>query len=344
MVAVDRKRVNEQAQLLQAPNMMQTPGEPNGALHLLQPMPPEIQKPPPATETSKDANAPTSLTGAALGILIFVNVLVMLICIVTMGNLGEMSKAISAIDAQVKAIGTETSRITSVNQTCTDGFKRVEKDLNTPHIPIPAMNPGAGDKIKIILAQDIDWPPYAFFSTPPEGDFALAGFGNDIAHNLTTVCPDLEITTVQTKWAQCWDAGAIGGGLLDGHYHGCMTYTHTHGARTRFLEFSNGVLKENKPAGLLVRLDVNTGKPFVSPQDDLSGKTIVDVVGWAPTADTLGIVKNKCTKKPFKNYIIKTPAELGVTSTGNPNDDAMTALRQGLADAIWYKLFAHGAG
>jgi hypothetical protein len=39
----------------------------------------------------------------------------------------------------------------------------------------------------------------------------------------------------------CWDAGKVGQGLLDGHHHGCMTYTHTIGSRPRQLEFSNGV-------------------------------------------------------------------------------------------------------
>jgi hypothetical protein len=88
----------------------------------------------------------------------------------------------------------------------------------------------------------------------------------------------------------------------------------------------------------------------VSPQDNLSGKTVVDVVGWgpprpvgahwAPTADTFGIVENKCTKARFEGYTMKTPKELGVTLTGNANDDAMKALREGKADAIWYILFS----
>ena len=331
--AVDRERIDEQAHSAQAPHVMQP---------LFGPEPPEMPKPPPATEpkTSKDADAPTSATGVALGILIFVNVLVMLLCIVTMGNLGEMRTAITAIDAKVDAVDTKMSGITSVNQTCKDGFKRIEKDINTPHIPIPGMNVGQGEKIKIILAQDVDWPPYAFFASPPDGKFELAGFGNDVAHGLPTVCPHLEITTVQTKWDKCWDSGAIGVGLLDGHYHGCMTYTHTAGQRNRFLEFSNGLLKENKPAGLLVRLNPTTGKPLVSPQDNLSGKTVVDVVGWAPTADTFGIDENKCTKARFEGYTMKTPEELGVTLTGNANDDAMKALREGKADAIWYILFS----
>ena len=32
---------------------------------------------------------------------------------------------------------------------------------------------------------------------------------------------------------------------------GCMTYTHTYGARNRFMEFSRPILKDNKPAGIL---------------------------------------------------------------------------------------------
>ena len=83
--------------------------------------------------------------------------------------------------------------------------------------------------IKLVLAQDVDWPPYAYYSVPPEGDYTLAGFGRDVARGLSSVCPDLEVTTVQTKWSDCWSQGHIGGGLLGAHFHACMTYTHTKG-------------------------------------------------------------------------------------------------------------------
>ena len=51
---------------------------------------------------------------------------------------------------------------------------------------------------------------------------------------LSSVCPDLEVTTVQTKWSDCWSQGHIGGGLLGAHYHACMTYTHTTGGGTLY--------------------------------------------------------------------------------------------------------------
>lgn len=55
------------------------------------------------------------------------------------------------------------------------------------------------------------------------------------------VC-DFEVVVVQTDWANCWDAGKIGRALMDGHFHACMTYTHTAGLRNRFVEFSNSIL------------------------------------------------------------------------------------------------------
>ena len=107
-----------------------------------------------------------------------------------------------------------------------------------------------------------------------------------------------------------------------------MTYTHTAGVRNRFVDFSNGILKMNKPAGLITRL-VN-GKPHVSPKSDLKGLKIVDVVGWAPTPDTLSLVTNKCTKKRFEGYTMVNP-----TASGNANDAAMKMVLDGTADAMW---------
>lgn len=189
---------------------------------------------------------------------------------------------------------------------------------------LPGVMPGAS-KPKIILAADIDWPPYAYLGTPPESDYDTAGIGHDIAKGLATVC-DMDVTVVQTGWGDCWSDGAIGTGLKDGHYHGCMTYTHTAGARPRMMEFTNAFLSDNKPAGLLTRL-VN-GVPVVSPTSDLSGVNVVDVNGWAPTADTLAIVRNPCTGNYFSGYNMIMPTDVG-------NDAAMAMLMDGTADAMW---------
>jgi len=189
---------------------------------------------------------------------------------------------------------------------------------------LPGVMPGAS-KPNIILAADIDWPPYAYLGVPPESDYDTAGIGHDIAKGLTTVC-DIDVTVVQTGWGDCWNSGVIGTGLKDGHYHGCMTYTHTAGARPRMMEFTNAFLSDNKPAGILTRL-VN-GVPVVSPSSDLSGVNIVDVNGWAPTADTLAIVRNPCTGNYFSGYTMITPTDVG-------NDAAMAMLLDGTADAMW---------
>merc|ERR1719369_2288311 len=107
---------------------------------------------------------------------------------------------------------------------------------------------------------------------------------------------DVEI--IQAHWRDCWNQNEIGQGLLEGWYHGCMTYTHAAGVRNRYVEFTNSWAKLNKPSGLITRLDAR-GVPHLKGGDNLSGRTIVDVTGWAPTADTLYFVHNECTGEKF---------------------------------------------
>lgn len=59
---------------------------------------------------------------------------------------------------------------------------------------LPGMMSGS-DKPRIILGQDIDWPPYAYLAKPPEAEFTVAGFGHDITQGMAKLC-DLEMTTV----------------------------------------------------------------------------------------------------------------------------------------------------
>jgi len=191
--------------------------------------------------------------------------------------------------------------------------------------PLPGIMPGTS-RPKIVLAQDVDWPPYAYIATPPEGDFEVAGFGHDVAVGLQSVC-DIEIVTRQTAWSQCWGSNQIGAGLDSGLFHGCMTYTHTAGTRNRYMDFSYGILDANKPAGILTMLG-SDGLPRISPMSDLSGMRIVDVAGWAPTADGLSLVNNFCTNSRFSGFTVITPTTSG-------NDAAMQMLRNGEADGMF---------
>jgi len=206
---------------------------------------------------------------------------------------------------------------------------------------LPGVKPGT-DRPKIVLATDVDWPPYAFFTPGAAGTSGgLSGFGKDVAQGVGKVC-DYDITMVQTNWKNCWDANGykqgspgIGKGLQDGWFNGCSTYTHAQGVRNRFMEFSDAILDSNKPAGLLTLLDAN-GNPKVDGLSDLSGKRVVDVGGWVPTADGLMFVVNKCTGKQYAGKCSQAGGtDCYTLLVGDGNDAAMKMLRDGQADAMF---------
>lgn len=179
----------------------------------------------------------------------------------------------------------------------------------------------SADKIK--LGQDVDYPPYAFI----DGAGVLQGFGKDIADGMTASCDDIEIEVVRANWSDCWDGNGpkLGAKLEDGTLDACTTYTHTKGVRNDWADFSGGILDVNKAAGLLTLLV--DGQPKVNGNSDLDGVTIVDVAGWAPTADTIAFVENKCASKLYSaKYIMKA---------GAGNDAAMKMLRDGDADCMF---------
>ena len=193
--------------------------------------------------------------------------------------------------------------------------------------PLPGIAPGA-DRPKVILAQDVNYPPYAQLG-PVSEDSPLSGFGADFARALPEVC-DLDVVLTQTQWLRCWDTDRIGEGLATGEYHGCMTYTHTAGVRNRYLEFSNAILDDNKSAGILTRLDAD-GNPVINGLSNLNGIKVVDVPGFAPTEDNLAIITNICTGESFADYEIIKPT----TTTDQENDDALRTLLSGDADVMW---------
>jgi len=193
--------------------------------------------------------------------------------------------------------------------------------------PLLGVLPGV-DKPKLILAQDIDYPPYAQLG-PASEDFPISGFGPEFAQGMLAVC-DVDLTLVQTQWSRCWENDRIGEGLALGEFHGCTTYTHTSGVRNRYLEFSIPILNDSKAAGILTRLDED-GNPVVSGDSNLDGVKVVDVVGFAPTEDNLAIVTNGCTGEKFSGYEVIQPDK----ATDFPSDDALRALLNATADAMW---------
>ena len=141
----------------------------------------------------------------------------------------------------------------------------------------------------ITLGQDVDYPPFAYQT--PNGE--LAGFGLDIANGMNDLCEDINIEVVQEAWENCWTSdNQVGTSIASGKLDGCMTYTHSAGVRDERADFSDAILQDNQAAGLLTLLD-DDGNPLISGLDNISGRTIIDVGGWAPTADALQFVMNK---------------------------------------------------
>jgi ABC-type amino acid transport substrate-binding protein len=176
------------------------------------------------------------------------------------------------------------------------------------------------------LAADTNYPPYAFATETGE----LTGFGPDIANGMKELCPELNIEVVKTRWSDCWTSSGLGNKLDSGEVDACMTYTHTRGIRNKFAEFSGGILDVNKAAGLMTKLNED-GTPKVTGHDDLSGKIVADVAGWAPTADGLDFVENKCTHKNYASDYILRMAQSKI----NPNDLALTWLLNETVDAVF---------
>jgi len=104
-----------------------------------------------------------------------------------------------------------------------------------------------------------------------------------------------------------------------GWYHGCTSYTHTRGVKPRYVEFSNAIVKRNKPAGVLTRLN-NLGVPVIKGNNDLSNVKIADVVGWAPNKDGLSYEENSCTGKPFKP-VVTNIKEFSISGTAYTEND-----------------------
>jgi len=175
------------------------------------------------------------------------------------------------------------------------------------------------------FGQDINYPPYAYKNTTT-GE--LSGFGADIARGMNDMCSDIKIEIEQVAWSDCWSSaggGTLGAKLENGTLDACMTYTHTQGIRGKYADFSGGILNVNKAAGLISPL--KDGLPLVTGQDDLAGKTVVDVGGWAPTADGLGFVENKCSGKKYsENYTLLV---------GKDNDESLKMTLNGTADAMF---------
>lgn len=146
----------------------------------------------------------------------------------------------------------------------------------------------------------------------------------------------MRIEVVKELWPNCWtddDGGGIGKAITDNVIDGCISYVHTY-VRDEKAEFTGAMLDDNKAAGLLTLLDAG-GNPRVSGRDDLAGRTLIDVAGWAPSPDGLKFVTNQCTGSKYSDDIGDVLVAEVDEENANPNDVAMRMLRDGEGDAIF---------
>lgn len=223
------------------------------------------------------------------------------------------------------AVGAVETTVCSNGEAGADGNCPTVRAASLLQAKTTLNNLAGASKTKLKLGQDVNYPPYA-----SSEDGKPIGFGHDVAVGMNSMCPDLDIEVVITEWSQCWTPTGLGQGLADGTLDACMTYTHTKGIRNEFADFTHGILNVNKAAGLLTMLDEN-GAPKVNGHDDLEGKKVVDVAGWAPTADGLDFVENKCTHTNYDSGYKLLMAD----GSENNNDLALSWLFNGTADAMF---------
>jgi len=247
--------------------------------------------------------------------------------------LGQLSRVDAATCSTLKSMYSE-------NQCCADNAGKEVPGLSfaPKEGPMPSVMPGV-TRPKLIMGMDVDYPPYAYLKKEPYGSSKdldeVVGVGADMVKAMGKHC-GFDVHILQAHWADCWGKGEIGKGLLQGWYHGCMTYTHAAGVRNRYMEFTNSWAVPNKPSGLIVKL--TGGVPSFDGNHNLNGKTIVDVTGWAPTAETMYFVKNQCTDTAYSGFTVVQGDDITLTRAAEAkgsNDKALLAVLEGKADAMF---------
>ena len=222
----------------------------------------------------------------------FVVVLVSVVLLLQVASLATIGVTLHESERRSDEIAALASKVeiaalsSKVDETARSISADVEAQirLDRPTVgPISSVRPSNKSRPHVIMAMDIDYPPYAYTrETHPGPPFSdthaldeVVGVGADMIKALGEHC-GFDVTITQAHWSDCWAAGEIGAGLREGWYHGCMTFTHAAGMRNRYLDFTESWAEPNKPAGLITRLDSN-GVPHIKGKDDLAGLTIVDV-------------------------------------------------------------------
>ena len=59
------------------------------------------------------------------------------------------------------------------------------------------------DKPKLVLAMDVDYPPWTGIGSMPDKD--LAGFTPEFIRAMNKHSDTIEIVPTQTKWSNCWN-------------------------------------------------------------------------------------------------------------------------------------------
>jgi hypothetical protein len=197
---------------------------------------------------------------------------------------------------------------------------------------IPGYTPGVGEVPRILVGIDL-WSPWALIDPADGGN--LKGFLPDFVEMMNDICTDIDINWIHTGWGDCFaepDGNSwVGGDIKNGAIHACAGYTHTGGTRNRLFEFSHAVTRPSmRTGGFISRLKAD-GTPEIPATSDLKGVKVVDVAGWAPTADNIQMATNDCSGGATFAYtdIVFVPAGT------EGNKAAMAKLKSKEADIIW---------
>ena len=162
----------------------------------------------------------------------FVVVLVSVVLLLQVASLATIGVTLHESERRSDEIAALASKVeiaalsSKVDETARSISADVEAQirLDRPTVgPISSVRPSNKSRPHVIMAMDIDYPPYAYTrETHPGPPFSdthaldeVVGVGADMIKALGEHC-GFDVTITQAHWSDCWAAGEIGAGLREG--------------------------------------------------------------------------------------------------------------------------------